>query len=133
MPALAAGLARVVADIVIIEVAGELRGELFLPQPLEPAPRGLAAFLPALLGEVQVLVHLVEVDVGLFDRRLIDFLALKFLGFGFFRSWPTQPCSDWPLGFWRSRITGSTGPDKFSVDQLIHLENGQEHCKKRCP
>src|SRR5580658_1296066 len=40
-----------------------------------------------------------------------------------------QPCSDLLCGFWRTRITGSTHRDKLSMDQLIHLENGQEHCK----
>src|ERR1700731_1441171 len=71
---LARGLARrtaVVADLVVLEIAGKLGGVLLLEQPLEPAPRRIPGFLAAALGEVQVLDDLVEVDVAVLNDRLV--------------------------------------------------------------
>src|SRR5579863_958416 len=81
---LAARLARrstILADLVVLEIAGELGGVLLLEQPLEPAPRRVAASLPAALGEIEVLDDLVEIDVAVFHDRLVGLLVLDFVGF----------------------------------------------------
>src|SRR5215831_16462479 len=73
-------LARAVAlipDLVVLEIAGELRGVLFLEQPLEAPPRRIARLLSTPLGEVEVLDDLVEIDVPVLDDRLVGLFVLE--------------------------------------------------------
>src|SRR5215469_2021574 len=75
-------LARAVAlipDLVVLEIAGELRGVLFLEQPLEAPPRRIAGLLSPPLGEVKVLDDLVEVDVPVLGNRLVGLFVLEFV------------------------------------------------------
>jgi hypothetical protein len=72
--ALALGL---VPDLVVLKIAGELRGVLFLEQPLEAAPRRIARLLATALGEVEVLDDLVEIDVPVLDDRLVGLFVLE--------------------------------------------------------
>src|ERR1700728_858154 len=62
-PRRARRVAAVIADFVVLEIAGQLGGVLVLEQPLEAPPRRVAGLLAAALGEVEVLVDLVQVDV----------------------------------------------------------------------
>src|SRR5204862_204293 len=81
-PLLAAAPARriaVVADLVILEIAGELGGVLVLEQPLEPAPGRVADLLPAALGEIKILDDLIKIDVAVLRNRLVGFLVFEFL------------------------------------------------------
>src|SRR6185437_5160862 len=84
---LAPRLVRVVivpdADVVILEVAGELGRALLLEPALEATPRRVASALPAALGEVQVLDDLIEIDVAFFDGRLVVVFAFELVRFGF--------------------------------------------------
>src|SRR5215469_4744215 len=77
-----AALARaigLVADLVVLEVAGELCCVLFLEQPLEAPPRRIARLLSTALGEIEILDDLVEIDVPVFDDRLIGLFVLEFV------------------------------------------------------
>src|SRR6516162_5281560 len=56
-----------IPDLVVLEIAGQLRGVLFLEQPLEAPPRRIARLLPTPLGEIQVLDDLIEIDVAVLD------------------------------------------------------------------
>src|SRR6516162_1157311 len=75
-------LARAVAlipDLVVLEIAGELRGVLFLEQPLEAPPRRIARLLPTPLGEVKILDDLVEIDVPVLGNRLVGLFVFEFV------------------------------------------------------
>ena len=74
-----AGTLAVRADLVILEVAGELGGALLLEQPLEAPPRGIAGLLAAALGEVEVLDDLVEINVTVADDGFVGLFLLKFV------------------------------------------------------
>ena len=78
---LAARFARLTldADLVILEVAGELGGVLLLEQPLETPPGGIAGLLAASLGEIEVLDDLIQVHVPVADDRFVGFFVLEFL------------------------------------------------------
>ena len=79
-----AGLARaigLVADLVILEVAGELCGVLFLQQTLEAPPRRISRLLATALGEIEILDDLIEIDVPVLDDRLVGFFVLEFVLF----------------------------------------------------
>src|SRR5205807_4046599 len=83
----------VAADLVVLEIAGELGGALLLEQPLEPAPRRVAHLLTAPFGEIQVLNDLIEVDVALLGHGLIGLFVFEFVGFGLLSHAGTrQPC-----------------------------------------
>src|SRR5205823_2475858 len=82
LPGPAAAPARriaVVADLVILEIAGELGGVLVLEQPLEPAPGRVADLLAAALGEIKILDDLIKIDVAVLRNRLVGFLVFEFL------------------------------------------------------
>src|SRR5438128_4002724 len=62
----------VVADVVVVEVAGQLGHALLFDDALEPAPRGIAELLAPALGQVQFLVDLIEVDIrAIADGRVV--------------------------------------------------------------
>ncbi len=70
-------------DVVVLEVAGELGSALVLEQSLEATPRGIADLLTPTLGHVELFGDLVEVDIGIANERLVGFLFLEFVRFGF--------------------------------------------------
>src|SRR5882757_5210997 len=67
------------ANVVVLEVTGELGGALVLEQPLESAPRGIAHLLTSTFGHVELFGDLVEVNIGISDERLVGFLFLEFV------------------------------------------------------
>jgi hypothetical protein len=79
---LAAARFPVGTDLVVLEIARELGGELLFHEPLEAPPRRVPGLLAALLGEVELLVDLVEVDVAVLDGRLVGLIVLVSVGFG---------------------------------------------------
>src|SRR5215469_10201845 len=74
---------RIVADLVVLEVAGELGSVLVLEQPLEAPPCGVADLLTTALGEIEVLRDLVEIDVPVLGGGFVSLFVFEFVGFRF--------------------------------------------------
>ena len=53
---------RIVVDVVIVEIAGELGGVLVFEAALETAPGGIAQLLAALLRGVEIFRQTIEID-----------------------------------------------------------------------
>jgi hypothetical protein len=72
----------VIVDVVIVEVAGQLRGLLLLDAPLETAPGGIAELLPTLLRGVELLREPIEIDfAGCFEDGFL-FVFVELFRFG---------------------------------------------------
>src|SRR5688572_12335658 len=53
---------RIIVDVVVVEIAGELGGVLVFEAALEPAPRRIAQLLATFLRGVQVFRESIEID-----------------------------------------------------------------------
>src|SRR6185437_7901850 len=82
-PRLVSLVLAITADVVVLEVAGEIGGALLLEQSLEAAPSGIAGALAAPLGQVQVFDDLIEIDVAFLYDRLVVLFIFEFVRFGF--------------------------------------------------
>jgi hypothetical protein len=71
------------ANLIILEVARELCRALGFEQTLEAAPGGITDFLTTALGQIQVFVDLIQIDVALFDNRLFCVFVFELVGFAF--------------------------------------------------
>src|SRR5580658_3598799 len=79
--AVARALVGPAVDLVVLKITGEFGGVLLLEQPLKTAPRRVTGLLAAALGQIKILVDLIEIDVPVPNDGFVSLFVLKFVCF----------------------------------------------------